>query len=284
MNKIAAKQNEPDQLKLQYAARIFYNRAEISNYIVWLLCLLSAAMVFFSDPTNTLPFAIIFFSDIFAFVFNKYMEKAILVAADFRKLFDHNVLGLYSDYVYTHNNFTRLAELKEKVIAGNFRDFTVQLKNTGKDKPPGVRNWYDTNANISGDLATFECQKENVWWDKKILIYQWLLYGVITILLISVVILLFRAKSLTEVSLILLSEAGLLIRVCERITVIYQYKKVSIEIDTIVNSFDAFTKHKGVSTLQSKIEQRREIPMTHINYFHKKAAKKLTELYIKVKG
>lgn len=283
MNKITAKQNEPDQLKLQYAASIFYNRAEISNYIVWVLCLLSAAMVFLSGYTSAVPFAIIFFSDIFAFVLKKYMERAVFVAADFRKLFDRNVFELENDCVNTRNNFDRLAELREKVIARNFRDFTVQSENTGRNEPPGVKNWYDTNADMSGAAATFECQKENVWWDKKISVYQWLFFGVITILLISVVALLLRAKSLAEVLLILLSEAGLLIRLCERITVIYKYKKVSIEIDTIVSSFDAFAEHKGVSTLQSKIEQRREIPMTHMNYLHKKAARKLTELYTKVK-
>lgn len=211
------------------------------------------------------------------------MEKAVLIASDFRKLFDRNVFELESDVIITHNSFDRLVELREKVITRNIRNYTVQSENSGEDEPPGVKNWYNTNADMTGDDAIFECQKENVWWDKKILVCQWLFCGVITILIISVAILLLRAKSLAEVSLILLSEAGLLIRVCERIAVIYQYKKISIEIDTIVSSFDAFAEHKGVSMLQSKIEQRREIPMTHINYLHKKAARKLTELYTKVR-
>lgn len=282
MNEIAAKQNELDQLKLQYAARVFYNRAEIYNYIVWVLCLLSAVMVVFANSKSAIPFVIIFFSDIFALIHNKCMERAVLIASDFRKLFDHNVFNLEGVCVDTHNSLDRLIEFREKVIAKNPQKYIIQLKNTGRDNPPGVRNWYDTTADLSGDAATFKCQKENVWWDKKISIYQWLLCGAITILLIGVAIFLLRVKSLTEVLLILLSEAGLIIRLCERITIIYQYKKVSIEIDTLVSSFDAFAEHKGVTALQSKIEQRRNLPMTHINYIHQKAAKKLTELYEKI--
>lgn len=286
MNIITEKQNEPDKLKLQYAARVFYNRAEKCNYIIWVLCILSSVMVFFSNSgtATTFVIVIIFFSDIFAFCLNKYMKKAVIIAADFKKLFDRQVFGEEIDCINTQNPYEKLTEFKEKLIMEKAIEFTVQSANSGADNPPGVKNWYYVDPNTQVDVAIFECQKQNVWWDKKISAYQRLFVTIVVVLVVIIAILLFRANILSEIVLIIFSQVWLLIKICERILTACNYKKISIEIDTIVNSFVDFSERKGIYNLQSKIEKRREIPLTHINLFHKNVAPQLTDLYLKIKG
>jgi len=86
---IIERQNKPCMLKIQYAARVYYNNAEKWNYIVWLFCLVSAFSVFLPDNLPyRLSFAVPFVADIAAWIFMNIVDKNVKKAAELRRYFD----------------------------------------------------------------------------------------------------------------------------------------------------------------------------------------------------
>ena len=102
------RQNENLLLKIQYASRRYFNSAEKVNYVSWLLCIVSAIMVFIPDSASKvislgIPALLEVFAFITAYIFNNKLKKA----ASLRNYFDSYVLMIgedsYTDTVsYTH--------------------------------------------------------------------------------------------------------------------------------------------------------------------------------------
>ena len=275
-NDIAQRQNEPFMLKLQYAAHHYFDTAEVQNYFVWILCFLSAFSVFF--PT-VIPWYILcsftFLLDIIAFLLMRRVNDNVKHGADLRNYFDAYSLDIGFDQ-YTELNKRQMSELAVKAYLSNPKRADMEMRNTGKDNPRGVRDWYTSTKQYTGLKAKFECQKQNWWWSKKL--YSFKMYIAIIILVLTCIFFVVLA-SFKGIIRVILCSAGIIIKILERVLDNREYRLISIKIDAIINMLEIDLDSAGVSHLQSLIEDRRKINVLGVNIIHEILSENLAKMY-----
>lgn len=279
MKEIARRQNEPKPLKIQFASRMLFNRAEVENYIVWMLYLVSAIAGLVGNGSATwIAAAVIIVSDLLALALEKRMERDILQAADMRSMFDRYVFGMPQQLTGEASDV--LCEVAEDLVIRYPEKHRIQTTHTGSDTPPGVKDWYNTNIDIPAHTApAFSLIKENKWWDRKMVRSKNIAYTAATLIVVIPSVVLGHNMPLADIIVILAGILGLLIRLGGRILTMYQYQRISIQLDGFVEKYDNFAPDKGLDVLQNAIEERRRLPIVHCNAIHTKLAKKLHEKY-----
>lgn len=169
MNAIEKRQNEDRMLRYQYTSRCYYDHAETQNDLVWLCCIISWLTIVLpgSSAWGMFFIAVPFFVDIIAAILNWRMTSNVSWASALRKCFDAYVLGFNTNQ-FTEFEVRELEELSIKAVKHSPEKSQEQMTNTGRDNPPGVRNWYEFSQPLSEQDAIYECQKQNCWWNKKI--------------------------------------------------------------------------------------------------------------------
>lgn len=273
---IIKRQNERFMLKVQYAARYCYNSAEKQNYFAWLFCLISAFCIFLPDglPVH-LSLVIPFSADIIAWILMILVNKNVQKAADSRKYFDAYSLDIGAEQ-YSETEKRRLAEIAEKCYSKNPNNAELQMRNTGNDNPPGVRNWYTFSKQYDDLEAKFECQRQNTWWDKELFQIKYVITFIALGIIMAIFIILAVRNDFTK---ILLCSAGLLIKLVERVIDNKKYRVLSIEIDGSQQTLEAHLTSEGVEQLQKLIHERQAVNILGINFLHKILANKLTKKY-----
>ena len=279
MKDIARRQNEPKPLKIQFASRMLFNRAEIENYIVWVLYLVSALAGFVGNDSATwIAATVIIVTDLLALALEKRMERDILQAADLRSMFDRYVFGM--PQLLTEEASDVLCEVAKDLAIRYPEEYRIQTTHTGSDTPPGVKDWYNTNIDIPAHTApVFSLIKENKWWDRKMVRSKNIAYTAAALIVVTPAVVLGHDMPLADIIVILAGILGLLIRLGGRILTMYQYQRMSIQLDGFVEKYYNFAPDKGLDVLQNAIEERRRLPIVHCNAIHTKLSKKLHEKY-----
>ena len=279
MKESARRQNEPKPLKFQFASRMLFNRAEKENYIIWVLCFVSALTGFVGSNSSAWIIAIVIIvTDLLALVLENKMEKDILQAADLRSMFDRYVFGMPQQL--TDEASDVLCEVAEDLAMRYPKEYRIQTTHTGSDTPPGVKDWYCTNIDVPAHTEpVFLLIKENKWWDKKMVRSKSIAYTTATMIVTIPAVVLSHNMPLADIIVILAGILGLLIRLGSRIVTMYRYERMSIQLDGFVEKFDNFAPDKGLNVLQNAIEERRRLPIVHCNAIHIKLAKQLHAKY-----
>ena len=275
-NKIQERQNEEKSLKVQYAARTCFNCAEKYNHWAWVACLVSAFSIFLPSSwsmyiTNGIPFI----ADIAAVIFSGVTFHKVKWASKLRKYFDSYVLGTNLNQ-FSETVLREIREETEKIYLRNQSDAAVQMPNTGKDSPPGVRDWYVFSGFYEGIEAQFECQRQNTWWNEKMFKKRMIMTSV-AIVLVGLVFLLLTLNS--NMLNIILCSAGIIIKIFERLVENYRYISTSRLIDGAQKIVEVHPTEEGIIQLQSYIDQRRSINVLEIGWLHKKYANKISKIY-----
>jgi len=149
-----------------------------------------------------------------AMILNSQIKKNVYWASALRKYFDAYVLGINIDQ-FKESEIEKLEELSIKATKKCVEKSKEQMSNTCYDTPPGVHNWYEFSQTLSEQDAIYECQKQNCWWNKK-LMYKRILYTIIVLLLLFIVYLVFYLfiKAKTGILLFFFSSSGLVLKVC----------------------------------------------------------------------
>ena len=158
------------------------------------------------------------------------------------------------------------------------KEADIHIHNTGRDKPPGVRNWYEFKNTVADLQAQFECQKQNIWWDKKMVKNRMIILPIILFIMISFFVAMFVLFKSDAMSIIVCA-IGIILKVVERIIEHYSYHKTSIKIDAIQSNAERELTAETVKELQELIDERREIPVLEINIIHKLKAKRYSSSY-----
>mgnify|MGYP001082680693 CR=1 FL=1 len=200
---IYSRQNQDKFLKIQYAARVNYNSAEKFNKYAWLLCLTSAFSIFLPRTwheyiLNGIPFA----ADLLAMICCLVACNKVKWGATFRKYFDAYVLDISTNQ-FSENEVREIVEKSEKIFLKSPEIGRVQISNTGHDIPPGVKDWYEFPELLDGIKAQFECQRQNIWWNKKMSKMRILATVCLGIVTTSVFMLLIYATSNSMLSILL---------------------------------------------------------------------------------
>lgn len=272
------RQNENLLLKIQYASRRYFNSAETVNYVSWLLCIVSAIMIFVPDSASKIislgiPALLEALAFITAYVFNNKLKNA----ASLRNYFDSYVLMIGEDS-YTDISKQKLREIALTAYNKHKKEADIHIHNTGRDKPPGVRNWYEFKNTVADLQAQFECQKQNIWWNKKMVKNRMIILPIILFILTSFFVAMFVLFKSDALSIIVCA-IGIILKVIERIIEHYSYHKISIKIEAIQNHAERELTDETVKELQELINERREIPVLEINIIHKLKAKQYSSSY-----
>lgn len=278
-NIIQERQNDEVLLKVQYAARVSFNSAEKFNHFAWIACIVSAFSVFLPSSwpmyiINGIPCV----ADIFAFLFSIITSRKVDQASTLRKYFDSYVLDIQLNQ-FSESELRKIREQTEKIYLKSPVNAAVQMSNAGSDSPPGVRNWYTFSEFYDGLDAQFECQRQNTWWNSKMVMVR----TIATVVLLFVVGSIFITLLLSNNTLnILLCSAGILIKICERVIENWRYLCISRQIDGSQQTIEVHPTKEGIEKLQSLIDERRAINVLELGWFHNKLANKLSKLYERV--
>ena len=272
------RQNEDLLLKIQYASRRYFNSAEIVNYVSWLLCIVSAVMIFIPDSAPELiEKGIPVLLDVFAFITVYIFNSKLKNAASLRNYFDSYVLMICEDN-YTDVRKQELREIALNTYNRHKKEADISIQKTGRDKPPGVKDWYEFKNPVDDLQAQFACQKQNIWWNKKMVKNRMIILPIILFILISFFVAMFVLFKPDAPSIIVCA-IGIILKVIERIIEHYFYHKISIKIEAIQNHAERELTVETVKELQELINERRKIPVLEINIIHKLKAKQYSSSY-----
>ena len=275
---ISDRQNESLLLKIQYASRRYFNSAEIVNYVSWLLCIVSAVMIFIPDSAPELiEKGIPVLLDVFAFITVYIFNSKLKNAASLRNYFDSYVLMICEDN-YTDVRKQELREIALNTYNRHKKEADISIQKTGRDKPPGVKDWYEFKNPVDDLQAQFACQKQNIWWNKKMVKNRMIILPIILFILISFFVVMFVLFK-SDAPSIIVCAIGIILKVIERIIEHYFYHKISIKIEAIQNHAERELTVETVKELQELINERRKIPVLEINIIHKLKAKQYSSSY-----
>ena len=215
--------------------------------------------------------------DILAFIFSAVVVNRVKWAYMLRKYFDSYVLNIKLDQ-FSETDLREIQERIENIYLKNPSEAAIQIANTGKDFPPGVRNWYEFSEFYDEINAQFECQRQNTWWDSKMVRLR-IIVTIILLVLIGIGFIFLLFQNNNSIWNILLCSVGILIKICERIIANWRYFRISRLIDGSQQTVEVHPTIEGIEKLQSLIDKRRSINVLGIELLHKKLANKLTNLY-----
>ena len=257
---ISDRQNESLLLKIQYASRRYFNSAEIVNYVSWLLCIVSAVMIFIPDSApGLIEKGIPVLLDVFAFITVYIFNSKLKNAASLRNYFDSYVLMICEDN-YTDVRKQELREIALNTYNRHKKEADISIQKTGRDKPPGVKDWYEFKNPVDDLQAQFACQKQNIWWNKKMVKNRMIILPIILFILTSFFVAMFVLFK-SDAPSIIVCAIGIILKVIERIIEYYFYHKISIKIEAIQNHAERELTVETVKELQELINERRKIPV-----------------------
>ena len=235
-------------------------------------------MIFVPDNTiKIISIGIPILLDIFALISNFIFTNKLQSAANLRNYFDAKVLMINEDE-YTQLEKQKIRELALHTCQKNQSDAISSLHNTGRDIPPGVRNWYEFKRDIDGIDAQYECQSQNIWWNKKMIQKRIICLSMVGVLLTFFFIIMFIIFK-SDIFSIISCSIGIILKIIERVIEHYNYHVISIKIETIQKHIENKLTTDNIKKLQLLINERRNIPVLEINFIHRKKAKELSDLY-----
>ena len=273
---IEKRQNEEKILKVQHAARCLYNSAEKLNNYVWFFCLVSTFSVFI-PPTWPVyaSYGIPFVANLVAATLLILATHKVKTAAILRKFFDSYVLDIYPSQ-FTETELRKIWEHTEKVYSTNPDNAKVQMAHTGEDSPPGIRDWYIFPEPLNDISAKFECQRQNAWWNSKLIRNRFITIVCTSVVVgVTFIILAVKNNLLTTI----LYSAGLITKIVERLIENGRYLIVSMKINGAIQVLEKHPTEEGIAVLQNFFDERRAIVVLESNTYYKKAVNKISALY-----
>ena len=214
--------------------------------------------------------------DIFVFLLCILVAKYTEWGATLRNYFDAKVLGLQEEE-YTQDSEREIWERVNIVCKKHMRECETQIRNTGRDNPPGVKNWYEFSAKLDGNKALFACQYINCWYNRKHRPYRFGISVCLFLIITAAIIGLLRMFNVSFVDT-LIYLAALAVKMFDRMYQNYRYLRVSLKMDAIISLPGVEDNREQINYLQTLINSRREIPVLEINALHKRLVKSWSEL------
>lgn len=276
MSQVRTRQNEKQMLRIQYAARHCFNRAEKLNILIWAFCILAELTIFLpSSMPDKVELGIPVLIDLAALLSSWKMVKNVSLGASFRKYFDAYVLG-FGLGSFSRSEEQNLLKTALKIEQKHPETAKTQMTNTGRDKPPGVKDWYELSDIFSPEDEAYECQRMNCEWNNRLAKERLLKSVGLICVLVAVTVLLHWATN-TDIWKTLLCCSALLIRCGERIGANTKYILISYEIDSVLKNLSDSRTEDNVKKLQDLLDTRREMPVLEKNRIHKRRAKSYSE-------
>lgn len=235
MDNIFERQNEESLMKLQFSQRRHYDAAGRWNRSLWVIAILLALIgnnVLFEFQESGIQLVLVASLTIAAFFINSYVNKLISIGSNTKELFDRMLFGLDIYRVNWDIDITEIKEIAERLKDKHQEKFRVALMNTGQDKPKGLRNWYTSSIESTQNKTIFGCQKENIWWDKKLTDLYRMVLITITFIALGGFVYKFYNSNLSDIINSLMANLTLVLKLIDdyRIQKKYSEHQISIKI------------------------------------------------------
>ena len=270
---IMRRQNEEKMLDIQASAHLNFNRADYWNLASILLCFISIFLIFIpSTLSSYLLYGIPCLHQSLILFCSYCSKKAQKNAAFLRNFFDDYVLETSNQPYSTVD----LKSAKEMAHKDSKNAKVKDLKtHTGSTTPPGIKDWYVFKHDYDEIQAQIECQKQNVWWDKKFKNKRFLAtFAFIAFLFIFY----FYVYKFKDPFFIFFNTIALLEKSYELIKDAIQYNSLSFEIDGQLKCIENDPTEKNLQVLKENIQKRRFINTIGWNSIHKILANHFTEV------
>lgn len=276
---IFERQNDDEVLDLLYSQRVLYNRAEIFNGIGWIMTLLLLFLVVgklfvpFLEQSSSI-IEIIVAVGIFAV---DYKTKILITwGADTKGLIDSILFG------FPIQNKEKLIEYAIKIKNKNIEDYKLQTTHKGDDGIRGVRDWYTEYSSDDHYKVILNCQKENIWWNVKLVsYYKKIVIGFISIsVLLIIAFMSYLAIRIDFAWSLMILGSTILIRSIEQMMAIKAYTKAMEHAYAKVELIEADSNNLNVESflsLQKNIEENRKSGFLVPNWVHYIYSKHLHE-------
>ena len=189
MDKIFIRQNDEDILELLFAQRISYNRAEKLNTIGWcltlILLLLEGCKKWIPIVENNL-LVINAVLAVIIFLVDFKTSDMIKKGSQIKNLIDCTLFGFPVE-----KDTEKLVDYSISLKLKYPKRYKEQINHSGDSTIKGVKDWYTRYNSENHNYVILNCQKENIWWNKKLVAFYKriliaIVLGVIAILFISV--------------------------------------------------------------------------------------------------
>ena len=282
LNNIYKKQNEDEVLLLLFSARKLYNRASSLNTVSWCVALANALFSNSDYVKDNLGQYMVIVSALFILVtlfLQKMVNSTIQLGANTKELIDRTLFGFnVSGEIGNHTK----EQLRDWAIKEKRKDpdgYDIAVKNTGKDKPKGVKNWYDGRSGKKGNEAIFQCQKENAWYDKEICrVHAIICWSLLSVLVVGV-ILSYWDLTFKDFIFGIFGYISLIIKITADLNQYKERKRYAVCEDVITETVENSSELNSdtLKKLQGYIYKRRATNYIPFNFIHTILAKKLHE-------
>lgn len=271
MLNILKKQNESEILKLLYSARKNYNLAE-SNFIWLSLFTLFPIVIQLMNFENNLKPVLILISYIMFSVFSLAFHQRIKIGSETKEFIDRSLFGLGLDFDKTQ--IDRIKAEASRLAIKYKNEYNEQINNTGENDIKGVKDWYYININDADEVENiYQCQCQNIYWDKelnKILKY---IYSIIFMLLLLSLAFAFKTKSSLDFLSLLVVMFPILSATFYFFIECIKFNGISTSLETTLNMFNKLKcnddKKVIIEEIQKSIFKRRRSKMIVPNVLHR---------------
>ena len=284
MHQIIERQNEDNMLRLQFAARYCYNRAEAINNFIWLFSILSGATyVVLATMPETVQLAVPLALDILAGILEWRFVKNITLASSLRAYFDAYVFDLNWEGIGKIELQT-LNERAIRIAERHYNEAQIQMKHCSQDDPPGVRDWYELPPDLPENDVIYECQRQNSWWNQRLWkkrLFRNIILCTIICAVIGIVIGALNKEANIWRLRALICFITILMKLAEFLISNIKYYLLSTKIDAVIENLAESRTTDNTIKLQKMLDDRRAMPVLERNRIHKRFASILSRTYQK---
>lgn len=170
MNQIAFRQNEDDILSALCAQKFLYSKSKLIKFIYYVLMfiVISIGLIFKENETLKLIIAIAIF------LLELIKSNLIIVLVDYAAAIQQYIDCKLFEFKIVKNKIDKYTvdDIEQKINEINIENkkyADIQKANNGESKIKGVRDWYtNIDKNLELNDAILKCQKQNTYWDKKL--------------------------------------------------------------------------------------------------------------------
>ena len=279
------KQNENQFIELLFLQRRSYNSAGNWNSSLWGIAILSAVIgsnsIFnLSDSLRAVTTSTMI---LFVWIAHNQLKKKIMIGAYTKELFDRSLYGQTIKYSNWEVKPDEIREMAHRLRLKHSKDFNVALANSGEDKPRGLKDWYTRTTKENRNESIFECQRENIWWDKKIATNYKIVIGLLALIVIAGFLLTNYNKSLLDVGLSIFANVALVLKLIDDWLIQKRFNNHHIKIEEFIENINEKAKpsKEDLEKMQERILMRRKMRYFPFDFLHKINRFKLHKLWRK---
>lgn len=181
MDKIFIRQNDEDILELLFAQRISYNKAEKLNTIGWcltlILLLLESCKKWIPIVENNL-LVVNAVLVVVIFLVDLKTSDMIKKGSKIKNLIDCSLFGFPME-----KDTEKLVDYSISLKLKYPKHYKEQINHSGDGTIKGVKDWYTRYSSENHNYVILNCQKENVWWNEKLVtFYKKLLIAIVLVI------------------------------------------------------------------------------------------------------